>query len=81
MRLLIIFALLAAPLITTAETAVKDGPWTAIPTDAAFLPTPMTLDDVIALADLDGDPLTISTDEKEMITLLIQILGAQPVQN
>ncbi|MFT4706277.1 MAG: hypothetical protein ACI9TA_003261 [Reinekea sp.] len=81
MRLLIICALLAAPMITRAETTVEDGPWIAIPTDAAFLPTTMTLGDVIALADLDGDPLTISADEKEMIAVLIQIFGTQPVQN
>ncbi len=68
MRLLFTCALLAAPMITTADTMNQDG-------------QQMTIDDVIALADLDGDPQTITADEKDMIALLTQILGAQPVRN
>ena len=55
-----------------------DGPWI----DASdIVTTPMTMADVIALADLDGDPEVISDEEHKMIALLAQMLGTSPMQN
>lgn len=81
MRYCIIFILLAVPKSAMTDTIVEDGPWIDVPAGAAFQTTALTHDDIIALADLDGDPSVVSADEKDMIALLVQMLGASPVSN
>ena len=60
---------------------MDDGPWVDAPEDAAYVAAPTTYDDIIAMADLDGNPAVISDEEREMIALLSQVLGASPITN
>lgn len=57
---------------TGEDMYAEDGPWIAVPADYAN--APLTAADIIALSDLDGDPLTITDEERRMITTLTQVL-------
>lgn len=61
---------------TGEDIYASDGPWMAVPAD--FNPGPMTAADIIAMADLDGDPLTITPQERQMIAMLTQVLIPAP---
>ena len=61
------------------DFAPTDDHWVDVPADAAFAAAPATYDDIVALADLDGDPSIITDKEREMIALLTQVLGATPI--
>ena len=63
------------------DYAPVDDHWVAAPEDAAYGAAPTTYEDIVAMADLDGDPSVISDEEREMIALLSQVLGASPVTN
>ena len=58
---------------------MEDGPWVEVPEGTAYDPAPTTYDDIVAMANLDGDPSVITADEREMIALLTQVLGAVPI--
>ena len=61
---------------TGEDIYAEDGPWMAIPAD--FNGGELTATDILAMADLDGDPLTMTEDEKRMIEVLTQVLIAHP---
>ena len=83
-RMIPLIALLATP--ATAEVVSMapmpmDDLWVDVPVDATFNPGPPSYDDIVAMADLDGDPSVISDKEREMIALLTQVLGSAPITN
>ena len=61
------------------DLAPMDDHWVEVPAEAAFSAAPTTYDDIVAMADLDGDPTIITDKEREMIALLTQVLGATPI--
>ncbi len=75
---------LCAPLPVLAETVfdtgedryAEDGPWIAVPAD--YTDAPLTPEDIVALADLDGDPSVVTADEQAMINVLTQVLIPRP---
>ena len=75
-----VLALFASPamaeIVPMDFSPLDDGPWIELPEGAAFNTAPLTYDDIIAMADLDGDPDVISAKEREMIALLSQVLSA-----
>ncbi len=75
-----VLALIASPamaeIVPMDFSPLDDGPWIELPEGAAFNTAPPTYDDIISMADLDGDPDVISAKEREMIALLSQVLGA-----
>ena len=83
-RMIPLLALLATP--ATAEVVAMspmpmDDLWVDVPVDATFNPGPPTYDDIVAMANLDGDPSVISDKEREMIAVLSQVLGTAPITN
>ncbi len=80
MRVLALLPLVTVPLAALADTTLQADVADDLVYPIAY-DAPMTMEDVIALANLDDDPSVISPDEKEMIALLVQMLGASPVQN
>ena len=60
----------------------EDLPWPDTPWSAPHpaLVTPMTPDDVRAMAELDGDPDTLTPAEAEMLRVLQQVIGAEPLE-
>ena len=81
MRIFLVLLSLFMPMGAIADPMTDDGPYIVIPAGAQVPTGVLNMDDVIALADLDGDPTVISAQEKEMIALLTSLLIAQPVQN
>ena len=83
-----IFALAAASGTVHAESPqarfsdYPDEPWSVLPADADLeaLMAPLTYDDILMMADLDGDPSIITDEEARMIALLEQVLLTGPVQ-
>ncbi|MFQ6548177.1 hypothetical protein AADZ90_009475 [Aestuariibius sp. 2305UL40-4] len=59
-----------------------DEPWSVLPAEADLeaLMAPLTYDDILMMADLDGNPSIITDEEARMIALLQQVLLAGPVQ-
>ncbi|MFQ6552089.1 hypothetical protein AAD018_007055 [Aestuariibius insulae] len=59
-----------------------DGPWTLLPADADIeaLMAPLTPEDIVRMADLDGDPTVLTDDEAEMIRVLGAVLLGVPVE-
>ena len=82
-RMIPVLALLASPAVAEVVpmdyAPMEDGPWVEMPEGAAYDPAPTTYDDIVAMADLDGDPSVITEEEREMIALLTQVLGATPI--
>ncbi|WP_143058015.1 hypothetical protein [Loktanella fryxellensis] len=85
--------LLLLPICATAQTGhmalttpdvVLDGDWMQVPDDVqvsngAMVPGPPSHADIVAMADLDGNPDIITAQEREMIAVLNQLLGGQPI--
>ena len=82
-RMIPVLALVASPAMAEVVpmdfATMDDGPWVDAPEEATFAAAPTTYDDIVAMADLDGDPTIISAEEREMIALLVQVLGATPI--
>ena len=70
--------LLLATFAGTAHADERDGPYSPLPADGAAVVAP-TYDDIITMADLDGDPSIITAEEAEMIALLQQVLNVNPL--
>ncbi len=60
-----------------------DGPWTLLPADADIeaLMAPLTPEDIVKMADLDGDPTVLTEDEAEMIRVLGSVLLSVPIED
>lgn len=69
----------AADDVDLAAILQQDGPYIDIPAGYEVPEGPPTLDDIVRLADLDGDPTIISEAETEMIGVLLQVLIGIPV--
>ncbi len=79
MRTLIALTIAALPSIGLADSiAFEDGPWIPVPAGMSFQTQMTPMEEIRALADLDGDPTVTTAREIEMIALLTQMLGAQP---
>ncbi len=63
---------------SSSET-FDDGPWIDMPDDMTISMTPPSYDDIVAMANLDDDPSVVSDKEREMIAVLMQVLGATPI--
>ena len=81
-----ILGLLGACMLSTAAAAqtapidlTQDGPWIDLPPGVVIDTGPPSLDQIVAMADLDGDPSVQTPEEAAMILLLMQVLGTQPV--
>jgi hypothetical protein len=59
--------------------ASPDAPWGPVPVSAAPAPTSPE-EQLLALADLDGDPSVVTRDEFAMMQVLAQVLGADPTR-
>lgn len=59
---------------TGEDLYAEDGPWIEIPAD--FDPAGPTAADIIAMADLDGDPMSLTDEERGMIAVLTMVLLA-----
>lgn len=80
MRTLMIAALALMPTLVAAQGIVlDDGPWIAVPTGMTFEAQKSPAEEIKAMANLDGDPSVTTSEELEMIVLLTQILGAEPI--
>ncbi|KQI67186.1 hypothetical protein AN189_16400 [Loktanella sp. 3ANDIMAR09] len=80
------FAVFASPAAAevvplVAAQDVADGPYIDVAQTVSYSDAPTTLDDIHALADLDGDPSVVTDREREMIALLSMMLIGTPVQN
>ena len=64
---------------TFAEVMHQDGPYIDIPAGVEVPTGPPSVEDLLALADLDGDPNVITDQEAEMLTLLIQVMIGTPL--
>ncbi len=79
-RLILLFASLM-PMMAHAEgITFEDGPWIAIPAGLIYEPQRTPMEEIRALADLDGDPTVTTSQEHEMIALLVQLLGAETAE-
>lgn len=82
-RMIPVLALIASPAVAEVvpmdHALIEDGLWIEAPQDAAFGSGPATYDDIVAMADLDGNPEVITDEERRMIALLSQVLGATPI--
>ena len=79
-RLILLFAALM-PIVAHAEgITFEDAPCIAIPAGLIYEPQRTPMEEIRALADLDGDPTQTTSQEHEMIALLVQLLGAQPAE-
>lgn len=75
------FVLVCAPACadTLAHALQQDGPWIDLPDGVVVRTTAPTYDDIVAMADLDGNPDVITEDEQRMILLLSEVLMASPI--
>lgn len=81
----IVFGYLGGSLTGAADEAdlttilQQDGPYIDIPAGYVVPSGPPTLEDIVRMADLDGDPTTMTVLETEMFTVLMQVLIGTPV--
>ncbi|MFZ3583878.1 hypothetical protein ACOI1H_17135 [Loktanella sp. DJP18] len=61
------------------HAGMPDDHWIDAPQDVAFGSGPTPHDDIVAMADLDGNPDVVTDEERRMIALLTQVLGATPI--
>ncbi len=82
-RMIPVLALIASPAVAEVvpmdQALMHDGLWIDAPQDAALGSGHTTHDDIVAMADLDGNPGVITDEERRMIALLSQVLGARPI--
>ncbi|MEJ6398808.1 hypothetical protein [Yoonia sp. 208BN28-4] len=69
----------AATSETLAQALQQDGPWIDLPEGVVIQTSAPTYADIVALADLDGDPSVMTADEERMIALLAQVMLGTPV--
>lgn len=81
MRILASLIMMTLPFAAIAETTLldDDGPWIAVPVGMTFDAQMSPADEIKAMADLDGNPDITTAKELEMIALLTQLLGAEPI--
>lgn len=78
----LIIALALLPSLSIAEGIVfEDGPWVAIPAGILYPDFISPEEEILAMADLDGDPSVTTAEELRMIATLRQILGVSPIAN
>ena len=82
-RMLPFLVALASPavaeVVPLSQFAADDGPWIEVAEDATFTAEPTSYADIVAMADLDGNPDVLTAKEQEMIAVLTQVLGATPI--
>ncbi len=64
---------------TLGHALQKDGPWIDLPEGVIINASAPTYDDILMMADLDGDPAITTAEEAQMIALLSQVLLGSPV--
>ena len=69
----------AADDVTLDAILQQDGPYIDIPAGYVVPSGPPSLEDIVKMADLDGDPATMTEQEAEMFTVLVQVLIGTPV--
>ena len=71
-----------AEVVPLSPTLATDGgPWVDMPENAVFDTAPLSYDDIVSLANLDDNPAVTTAKELEMIAMLSQVLGANPITN
>lgn len=72
-------ASIAADDVDLAALLQQDGPYIDIPAGYEVPTGPPSLEDIVRLADLDGDPSNMTATETEMISVLLQVLIGVPI--
>ncbi len=84
-RMIPLLVLLATPavaeVVPMSHMPMDEGPWIDVPEGVTYDTAPPSYDDIVAMANLDGDPTIISDKEREMIAVLSQVLGSSPITN
>jgi hypothetical protein len=57
----------------------SDGPWIDLPEGTVITDAAPQYEDILAMADLDGDPSITTPQEARMIALLSDVLMGQPI--
>ena len=79
MRFLIPYLITLPCLLSAEPLDGTNSPWITTGDDMVWDAVGYEMTDIIAMADLDGDPSVITPDEQAMIDLLSQVLGAAPI--
>ncbi len=79
MKILYVLPLLFPLALNAQSVPTDDGPWITVTQGMVWSAAGYTMDDIVAMANLDGDPLVVTADEQAMIDLLAQVLGASPI--